>query len=552
MKTASIFLFHRKRAVSNKMKKALALLLCAALTAACLTFSVAAQTLPESAHPYENGVTEEWECGLPGAQGFYLTFSEDTMLEWGALTFTNLLNGATETYTIPEWRELRASDRDTYIAISVLTGVGLIRMDEKPGDVLSLYDGEELLESFSGDELAGRTLYVPLESVRLALETDGDGTEQGFCVTDVSAEAPEGVYTVSYFYDGENAEAVDCYKAGETAAIRRIGKIVDGKACVGWSDEPGGPAVFDAGDACELNEDLSLYAVYSDILLAPEEVFSFGNEPEAFRINKATLTQDGNNLFTYSDYHMTQEDYAALLQNLGRVYALSPAMYPLAAADLAMAAGYPLRNWMGSCYGISVVVALQHLGMIDVLPIQEGAETVRDLEDTPELISLINYYQSQSMRSLIADNAAIDPSGRMYRNQLQKLYETVRAGNVVRFGFSLLQNPTPNHEILIVGAYDDAKGNHVLLTYDSNYGSEYAEGDIATTFVISPDFSSMESDNYNSVYSFFWSDDFSGFESFKPDGTGDPLAFQKSLLARIRAFFLALKEIIVSLFGDAR
>ena len=534
------------------MKSVLALLLCAALLAADLAFTgFAEDALPESAHPYEDGFTGEWECGIPGAAGFYLTFSEESLLEWGALTFTNITNGATETYTVPEWRDLYDTDRDTYIAISVLVSMGLIRLEEKPGDVLNLYDGDELLDSFSGDELAGRTVYIPAESVKLELVTDDDGTDYGFAVTGVSAQPPQGVRTVCYYSDAEAPDHIDCYNDGETATIRRIGKVVDGRACIGWSDRPDGAIRYDAGNEIEMTEDLSLYAVYGDILLTPEEVFSFGNDPAVFRVNKATVTQNGKNLFTYSDYHMTKEDYAALLKNLAKVYALSPVMYPLAATDLALAASYPLRNWMGSCYGISITAAMQHLGMIDMLPMQEGAENVRDLEDTDELISFINYYQAQSMRSLLTDNAAIDPSKPLYRTQLKKLYETVRAGNLVRFGFSLLQNPTPNHEILIVGAYDDLDGNHVLLTYDSNYGAEYAGGDILTTFVISPDFSSMESANYNSVYSFYWSDDFSGFESFHIDGKGDPFAFQKSLLARIKAFFEMLKEYISSLFGVA-
>ena len=533
------------------VKKTLALLLCAVLLAANLAFTgFAEDALPESAHPYEDGFTGEWECGVPGAEGFYLTFSEESLLEWGALTFTNVTNGATETYTIPEWRDLYETDRDTYIAISVLVSAGLIRMEEKPGDVLNLYDGDELLDSFSGDEPAGKTLYIPAETVKLELVTDGEGAEYGFAVADVSAQPPEGVYTVAYSCGGET-DAIDCFREGETAKIRRIGKIVDGRACIGWSDAPDGAVKYDAGDEVEMTGNLTLYPVFGDILLAPEEVFSFGNDPAAFRINKATFTQDGKNLFTYSDYHMTEEDYAALLKNLAKVYALSPVMYPLAAADLALAASYPLRNWMGSCYGISVTVALQKLGMIDMLPMQEGASCVRDLEDSDELVSFINYYQAQSMRSLIADNAVVDPSRPTYRIQLKELYDTVKAGNLVRFGFSLLQNPTPNHEILIVGAYDDLDGNHVLLTYDSNYGAEYAEGDIYTTFVISPDFSSMESANYNSVYSFYWSDDFSGFASFDRDGKGDPFAFQKSLIARIKAFFRLLKEYFSSLFGFA-
>ena len=73
----------------KNMKKALALLLCAVLLAANGAFAgFAENALPESGHPYENDFTAEWECGVPGAEGFYLTFSEDTLFEWGALTFT--------------------------------------------------------------------------------------------------------------------------------------------------------------------------------------------------------------------------------------------------------------------------------------------------------------------------------------------------------------------------------------------------------------------------------------------------------------------------------
>ena len=530
-------------------KRTLSVLLSLILALGCLAFpGVAGEALPESAHPYENDFTGEWDCGVPGAKGFYLTFSKDTVFEWGAVTFTNITNGATETYTVPEWRELYKTDRDTYIAISVLAGIGVIKTDKKPGDVLTLTCGDAEIGKFSGDELAGRTLYIPAETVHLTLSTDGEGTENGFAVTGVTADAPEGVKTVSYSYNGETAETVVCYNEGESVSVAPIGRVTDGRACIGWSDTPGGKVKYDAGDEIALTKDLMLYAVYEDILLKPEEAFHFNNEPEPFAIKSFPLTLAGKELFTYTPYYMTRADYAAMLKNLSKVYALSPAMYPLAGADLALAAGYPLRSFLGACFGISVTTALQHLGMIDMLPMQAGAKNVRDLEPTPELVSFINYYQAQSMRGMVADNAAFKPGSANYTYQLRQLYETVRAGNLVRFGFSLLQNPTPNHEILIIGAFDDRKGNHVLLTYDSNYGSAFAEGDIVTTFVINPDFTYMESAQYNYVYSFYWSDDFSGFESFNVDGSGNPFAFQKSLTAKTKAFFAMVKHLLQTTF----
>ncbi|MBR3551780.1 MAG: hypothetical protein IKN72_00140 [Clostridia bacterium] len=526
-------------------KKALSVLLCVILALGCFVFpGTAGEPLPESAHPYENDFTGEWDCGVPGADGFYLTFSKDTVFEWGALTFTNILNGATETYTVPEWRELYEKDRDSFIGISMLAGIGVIKVDEKPGDVLTLTCGDEEIGIFLGDELAGRTLYIPGEAVHLTLTTDSDGTDYGFAVAGISADAPEGVKTLSYFYDGETAETILCCSEGETATVASIGRVIDGKACIGWSDKPGGAVKYDAGDEIEMTDNLSLYAVYEEILLKPEEVFPFNNDHEPFTVKSFPLTLADKEVFQYAPYYMTRRDYTAMLKNLGKVYALSPLMYPLAGADLALAAGYPLRSFMGSCYGMSVTCAMQHLGMIDMLPLQQGAQNVRDLEPTPELVSFINYYQAQSMRSMVTDSAAIKPGTDAYTYQLKQLYETVKAGNLVRFGFSLLKNPTPNHEILIIGAYDDLQGNHVLLTYDSNYGSAFADGDIVTTFVISPDFTYMESDRYNYVYSFYWSDDFSAFASFDMDGSGNPFAFQKSLAARIRALFVMLKDLL--------
>lgn len=533
-------------------KKTIAVFLCAVLTLCCFAFPGAAEkALPESEHPYQNDFTAEWDCGVPGAKGFYLTFSKDTVFEWGELTFTNITNGETETYTIPEWRELYETDRDSYIAISVLITVGVIKVDEKPGDVLTLTCGDEEIDSFSGDELAGRTLYIPHESVHLTLTTDAEGTDNGFTVTGVSASAPEGVKTISYSYDGKTAEKIVCYSEGETATAADIGHVYDGRACIGWSDTVGDKAKYDAGDEIEMTKDLSLYAVYEDIILKPEEAYNFDNTYDPFTVKSYPITKpSGEELFNYIPYYMTKEDYAALLKNLSKVYALSPSMYPFAGTDLALAASYPLRSFMGSCYGISITSALQHLGMIDMLPIQAGAQNVRDLEPTPELVSFINYYQAQAMRGMIMDNVAVKPGSTNYTLQLRQLYDTVKAGNLVRFGFSLLQNPTPNHEILIIGAYDDLKGNHVLLTYDSNYGSYFAQNDIITTFVISPDFTYMESEQYNYVYSFYWSDDFSGFESFNVDGSGNPFAFQKSLVARIKALFALLKELLQTRIGS--
>ena len=73
----------------NGTKKALSLLLCAALCFGLLVFPAAAgNELPESAHPYENNCEQTWVYTYPDdVNGFFMTFSEDTRLEPHSLIF---------------------------------------------------------------------------------------------------------------------------------------------------------------------------------------------------------------------------------------------------------------------------------------------------------------------------------------------------------------------------------------------------------------------------------------------------------------------------------
>ena len=85
----------------------------------------------------------------------------------------------------------------------------------------------------------------------------------------------------------------------------------------------------------------------------------------------------------------------------------------------------------------------------------------------------------------------------------------------------------------------------MLIAYDSNFGADYANGDAWAFFYISPDFSEITSDWY-SVEGFDWLSDFSGFDAFRMDGSGDTASWYKSVINHLKAFFALLKEFFTS------
>ena len=127
------------------------------------------------------------------------------------------------------------------------------------------------------------------------------------------------------------------------------------------------------------------------------------------------------------------------------------------------------------------------------------------------------------------------------------MYETVARGELVLFDL-YNGNGLAGHSVLLTGAYDDMAGNHVLVAYDSNCGSAYAEGMAYTRFIIEPDYSAIGSEEYD-VVAFDWLSDFSGFDAFRRDGSGDPMSWYRSLIAHlkdliemIRAFFSSVSD----------
>ncbi len=509
----------------TSFRKTLSVMLCIVLCAGGLIFPVSAgDTLPESAHPYADNSDESWDYSLPGAQGLFVTFSEKCFFEEASVLFYGK-NGELLDLSLDEAIEMDYSEFSRLVS----------DMEYKEGDLLQVFAGDEYLGYYDGDALAGKTVYVPGDTLTLTLISDDSVNGYGFGIDRISETAPDGILTVTYDLDGR-ADLKSCYKAGEEAEITSGGGIMNGKKAVkAWSTEKGGEARYDGGETLTITENIVLYPVYTDILLSSDEVYSFDNEYEPFAVNEY-----GEGEADITDYYMNDDDYATMIGNLYRVGAFAAAGSMLS---------YPYTQWGGSCYGMSLTVALQHVGMLDLLSYQDGAKTVNELLPTPELISCINYYQGQEYPASMVQNSADFPGTYKYSYQLKKMYEEVANGNIVLFGFYENHSfDSSGHAVLLTGAYDDMDGNHVLLAYDCNYGKWY-DGGVATRYIISPDYSSMTSEMYGDIIGFDWLSDYSCFETFDINGGGDTSSWFKSILNHIRDFFEMIKSFFRSLFG---
>lgn len=521
------------------MKKYLCVLLSILLLFGCTGFSsAAADALPESAHPYaDNADEEQTYCFPEETDGFFMTFSADTHFEEPAVVFYG------------EDGSVLDLDLDTVLEMDFDEFEKLVYdLEFKDGDSLTLYNGEGFIGSYTGDELAGRTVYVPGGDVTLELITDESVSDFGYKVESVSAAAPEGIRTVTYHLADGKSTYINCFTEGEEDYVLSCeGMLYEDKAYIGWSDAEGGELLYSGYEDLIIDRDLDFYPVFTANLLRPDEVFSFDNEYEPFAVNDYSYAIDEENSLSFTNYYMNNEDYTAMLKNLYRAGAVSPLFIPaaIAAGDLML---YPLSYWGGSCYGMALTAALQHYGLLDLLKYGENAQTVSDLAPTSELISCINYYQAQEFAGSLMDTTADYPGTTMYRVKLKKLYNEVAGGRIALFGF--YENHTfdsGGHAVLLTGAYDDADGNHVLLSYDCNFGSMYTES-YATRYIISPDYSYMVSEYYGDIIGFDWVSDFSGFETFDISGNGNITSWYKSIFNHIMDFFRMIGDFFRTLF----
>lgn len=466
-------------------KRFFSLLLCAILLFSNAVFASAEPTYPESDHDYADQQTQLWSYSLDYAPyGVLITFSEDTCFESG--------------------------------------GSG------KAGDFLTIIDdNSNALGYFTGTELAGAVIHIPCASFQLGLLTDESVTAYGFRITDIHAATADDVYTVKCHSGLDGEDDITAFFSKITPQYFFFPtSFRQGCYLAGWAAEPNGAIRYTPREAPPQGT-RELWAVWIELALDQNEVFPFANYFNYFCV-------DGN-----EGYYLTAEDYRMVQRNLYRV--LGASLYPTPLIS-AIYATFPRWRWEGSCYGISTVTALQHFGKIDVLS-QQNAATMQDMRPDSELISTINYYQTQTVTSWLTENKAVVPGSLIYKKQLRALYDSAANGNLVLFSYSK-KLFSVGHTVLLTGAYTNDSGEHVLIAYDNNSLQTYHKAEyIDDLFVISADWSEIHplQNSGEPLFMFQWADHYEQFESFDRQGSG-------SVQAWYRAFFLHLIELFRILF----
>ncbi len=496
-------------------RRTLALLLCAALLFALPLPAGAAGNVPypESAHPYENGVTAEARYDCPGAdRGLFVTFSDDTWVEPFSSHIVIVGPGSPQ-FTVGD----------------------LISPQRRSGDYVAVLDSRgNTVGTFSGAELAGKTVYVPDCGFRVLLRADAQNNGYGYRVTEVRPAGKDEVRRITYRAGGPDGavKTAVCPRDGDARFLDGDdlpgGCRREGYAFSGWAAVPGGPVTFDPNAPIPAGiGDMDLFAVWTPLCLGRDEVLAFSNSGWYFARGEE------------ENYYMSAEDYREMQLNLYRTYGLGPVPSPVLSAVLAT---YPDWEWQGSCYGMSTVVALQHFGLIDLLGLQ-GAASVSELQADDALISRINYYQSQAATSWLTENKAYVPGTAGYAAQLRLLYEAVADGSMALFTFypgaAFVET---GHTVLLTGAYTRADGSRVLIAYDCNDPWDYRSGDCEDRFVIAPDGKTVTDDWGDAVGAFNWTCEYSQFTPFAPEGEkASPLVWYRALLRHLLELFVRLR-----------
>ena len=496
----------------RRFHQILSLLLCAALLLPCCGLSAAAEgAFPESAHDYADNLEQRWDYTYPGeARGLFVTFSEDTWVE-----------------AVSGW--IRIDDLVDAAGTVTVGGMGksIFPPSFKTGDVIVIRgENDKYIGSYRGSELAGKTVFVPGRSFSVTLITDGSVTGYGFRVTAVEPCPDDYLRDVTFFPGGGYEAFTETFRKDETVDFDDRDFVKEGCAFVGWSAQENGAVLFDReAEATAADVPAALYGVWVPLALGRDEVFDFNNSSWYFDV-------DGQD-----HYYMTAGDYYRMQANLFKNFGLGPYPTPVVSAVLAT-----YRDWdfAGSCYGMSVVTALQHYGYIDILPMQD-ASCLNEMEPDEELISLINYYQTQTATSFPAENKALVKGSPNMRQQLRDLYRTVSEGKIAiltffREGITQLNEA---HVILLTGCYTTAAGDMAFIAYDCNYDG-YAYGWFDDIFRVPAGGSTAVYDGDN-IDAFFWTDDFSRFESFDINGKSAPFAWYLS-------YFRHVIETLVSFF----
>lgn len=300
------------------------------------------------------------------------------------------------------------------------------------------------------------------------------------------------------------------YSSSADIKARTNGFCLDGEnAFICWADEKGNR--YYCGDVLP-KEDITLKAQKMPLLLRADEVLRFSNSDQDFHIDE------------FDGYYMSDSDYNMMKKNINKVFG---ALNPVSLGLKAVFATYPYWEWNGSCYGMSTLAFLQHYGVIDLLEPQKGIDSVSDFTNSADVASKVNYFQWSAAGSFLCENFALKKGSAIYSTQLKNLYDTVADGNIVLFTFySGDIFVSSGHTVLFTGAYTQNDGTRVLIAYDCNNPKDYLHGEFEQRFYIDPDcttitrFYNLERYAWLNIGAFNWTDDYSHFESFTPDGKG--------------------------------
>ncbi len=501
--------------------------------------------LPESEHNYANNFYQEWTYVHPEETEFlFITFDENTYVEKGA--YYEIFFEEGEDITFED-----VMDQTQFY---------------KKGDYISIFTGDgKLCGVYQGKSLAGETIFIPDNEFKITLTTDSNLTYYGFKVTEVSAEMPEDIYILNYhlpdgsiltdasgyisIYDYETDGFVEIPNSFVDFSLYFSSKIVGDEAIIGWKvEETGQEKVYDIFSYDDENymEDLringepgiyNLYAITTPVCLQPEDVYSFTNSSEYFDF-------DGDR------YYLTKENHLRLVSSVCMLGGFSPLAIPAAVASLVFIKydDGDIFEWNGSCIGFANTVCLQKKGILDVVSTQEGATCVRDLKPTPELISLLNYYNAQGTTTFLPKNKGVNPGSAEYKRQLKNLCASLEAGNLVLLEFYPEDEFPLNmyHGVVASGIYTAPDGSKVILCYDEN-SENYANG-ICNMMYVSADYSQFGEDP-DDYLSFAWTDDFECYRSIDINETvSNTLPYHKALIMRIIDLIRGFFQNIVTMF----
>ena len=521
------------------MKRFLSVLLSLSLLFAALVVPVsAAEGYPHSEHDYQNNCDETWEYEYPGqADGLFVTFSADTWLDPGAVGW--FLSG-----------DVTEEALDDYLAAGY-TG--------HEGDRLCLYDGDgELYGWFTGDQLAGKTVFLKGNRFSLQLLSDGEVTGYGFSIDAVGTELPAGMTLVNY-HIGDRTDPM-VYDEGEAVALNEYYRLrqQDHDMIVGWRTGDGAAYYYDNTKDPYLDEPTAtdlvagdrtvydLYPILCPISMTKDDVFSFVNS-------------DMENEETGSYYQSREQTLQFFADELA-TFGLTPFM-PAVTLLLAFYGLYwPTVEHVGSCTGIAITELLQYHGKIDLLS-RQGVQTVAELEPDEDLQSIVNFYALQALPAHMVCNMGVEPGTEEYSRQLKALYDTVAAGSPVYFEFYMgEQHPMKTivesgplaignvgHSIVLTGAYTDGDGNHILIACDCNFRTYY-QGTGEVVF-INGDFTEIYKPYYQDIdeplRGFSWTADMDQFDSLKAEGVPDPFAWHIAFLRHFLSFFRNLLSLFM-------